>query len=285
MPKSRASNRVVLSWVIIAVVAGANPCRAEDWPQWRGPTRDGVWTETGLVERFESPQLPIKWRAPIGSGYSGPTVAEGRVFVMDRIAEPNVQERVLSFDAGTGREMWSYAYDCRYQGVQYEAGPRGSVTIDEGRAYALGTMGHLHCLEARSGQAALDARLPAGIRRQGPDLGDRRLAAGRGRSCDRARRRQGQCVHHGVRQGHRPGTLAGPERRGFVLLADRDRAGGPARARVPHGRAHGRPGPADRPTPLGASVPAQGNGDHDRHARLRRHAPRRPRASTTACSC
>lgn len=92
------------------------------------------------------------WRAPIGAGYSGPTVAEGRVFVMDRVAKPNPQERVLCFDARTGREMWSYAYDCRYQGVQYEAGPRGSVTIDSGRAYALGTMGHLHCFEARSGK-------------------------------------------------------------------------------------------------------------------------------------
>lgn len=152
MPKGRAFNRVVLSWVIIAVAVGLNPCGAEDWPQWRGPTRDGVWTETGLVERFESPQLPIQWRAPIGSGYSGPTVADGRVFAMDRVYEPNVQERVLSFDAGAGREMWSYAYNCRYQGVQYEAGPRGSVAIDEGHAYALGTMGHLHCLDARSGQ-------------------------------------------------------------------------------------------------------------------------------------
>jgi outer membrane protein assembly factor BamB len=138
--------------VIITAVAGASPSHAADWPQWRGPTRDGVWTETGLVERFESPQLAIKWRAPVGSGYSGPTVAEGRVFVMDRVARPNSQERVLSFDAGTGREMWSYAYDCRYQGVQYEAGPRCSVTIHGGRAYTLGTMGHLHCFEARSGK-------------------------------------------------------------------------------------------------------------------------------------
>jgi len=134
------------------IMGGAGLSLAADWPQWRGPARDGVWTETGVVERFASPQLPIKWRVPIGSGYSGPTVAEGRVFVMDRIAKPSPQERVLSLDAETGKEAWSYVYDCRYQGVQYEAGPRCSVTVDEGRAYALGTMGHLHCFEARSGK-------------------------------------------------------------------------------------------------------------------------------------
>ncbi|MEN6335212.1 MAG: PQQ-binding-like beta-propeller repeat protein [Phycisphaerales bacterium] len=136
----------------MVIMAGAGLSLAADWPQWRGPARDGGWTEAGLVERFASPQLPIQWRVAIGSGYSGPTVAEGRVFVMDRVARPSSQERVLCFDAETGKEAWSYAYDCRYQGIQYEAGPRCSVTIDEGRAYALGTMGHLHCFEAQSGK-------------------------------------------------------------------------------------------------------------------------------------
>ena len=52
---------------------------AEDWPQWRGANRDGVWNETGLMARFPDPQLEIRWRQPIGAGYSGPTVADGRV--------------------------------------------------------------------------------------------------------------------------------------------------------------------------------------------------------------
>jgi outer membrane protein assembly factor BamB len=125
---------------------------AADWPQWRGANRDGVWTETGLVERFESAQLPLQWRAALGSGYCGPTVAEGRVFVMDRMLKPARQERILCFDAGTGTPLWAYAYDCVYERIQYEAGPRASVTIDSGRAYSLGTMGHLHCLDAKTGK-------------------------------------------------------------------------------------------------------------------------------------
>lgn len=152
MPTCRTLDKIVIPWVLIAVMTGANAARGADWPQWRGPTRNGVWTETGIIERFESPQVPIKWRVPIGGGYSGPTVAEGRVFVMDRVIRPDQQERVLCFDAETGEELWSYAYDCRYQGVQYQAGPRCSVTIHEGRAYALGTMGHLHCLDAATGK-------------------------------------------------------------------------------------------------------------------------------------
>jgi outer membrane protein assembly factor BamB len=138
--------------VILAAGYGAATCRAADWPEWRGANRDGVWTETGLVERFESDALLIRWRAPVGSGYCGPTVADGRVFLMDRVVRPARQERVLCFDAATGESLWSYAYDCVYERIQYEAGPRASVTIDGGRAYSLGTMGHLHCFNAQSGK-------------------------------------------------------------------------------------------------------------------------------------
>jgi outer membrane protein assembly factor BamB len=131
-----------------ACVASA---RADDWPQWRGPNRDGVWQETGIVKEFDSPQLKARWRVPIASGYSGPTVAKGRVYVTDRMVEPKQIERVHCFDELTGKNVWTYTYDCVYSGVGYEAGPRASVTIDEGRAYALGSMGHLHCFDARTG--------------------------------------------------------------------------------------------------------------------------------------
>lgn len=124
---------------------------ADDWPQWRGPTRDGVWRETGIVERFDKPRLDLVWKAEIGSGYSGPTVADGRVYVTDRKVEPKQIERVRCFDAKTGRRLWTHAYDCDYRGVSYEAGPRASVTVDDGRAYALGAMGNLFCLDAAGG--------------------------------------------------------------------------------------------------------------------------------------
>lgn len=136
-------------WVATLGAAGL-AARADDWPQWRGPNRDGVWRETGLVERLPAGQLPLAWKAPIGAGYSGPTVAAGRVYVTDRLLEPRQTERVLCFDSRTGRSLWTFEYPCDYT-IQYTAGPRASVTIDEGRAYALGAMGHLHCLDAATG--------------------------------------------------------------------------------------------------------------------------------------
>jgi outer membrane protein assembly factor BamB len=110
-----------------------------------------VWKETGIVEKLPGPRIPLRWRVPISGGYTGPTVAAGRVYVMDRVTEPGEQERVLCFAWETGKELWKHAYDCEYR-VQYTAGPRAAVSIDEGRAYALGTMGHFHCLDAATGK-------------------------------------------------------------------------------------------------------------------------------------
>jgi outer membrane protein assembly factor BamB len=153
---------------LVVCAAAVWPARADDWPQWRGPNRDGVWKETGIIDKFSAPKITPRWRAPVGSGYSGPTVSAGRVYLMDRQTEPKQSERVLCFDRQTGRALWTYTYPCDYAGVSYTAGPRASVSLDEGRAYALGTMGHFHCLDAQTGQvlwkkdlhAEYQARIP-----------------------------------------------------------------------------------------------------------------------------
>ncbi|HEX7375853.1 MAG TPA: PQQ-binding-like beta-propeller repeat protein [Pirellulales bacterium] len=142
-----------LNRLILAVIAAScSVARADDWPQWRGPARDGVWRETGVVERFKEPELRPRWRAPISSGYSGPTVAAGRVYVTDRVEEPKQIERVHCFDWRTGKKLWSHAYNCPYRNISFTAGPRASVTIDDGRAYAMGSMGHLICFDAAKGK-------------------------------------------------------------------------------------------------------------------------------------
>lgn len=140
---------VAMGLITLTSVLGA--ARADDWPQWRGPGRDGVWRETGIIEKFDKPRIDVLWRAPIAGGYSGPTVAQGRVYVTDRTIKPKQVERIHCFDAATGRALWTHAYDCKYRDVSYDAGPRASVLIDAGRAYALGTMGNLHCLDAGDG--------------------------------------------------------------------------------------------------------------------------------------
>jgi outer membrane protein assembly factor BamB len=109
-----------------------------------------VWRETGLVEKFDGPQLARKWSVPIRGGYSGPTVAQGRVYVTDRLDDPKQIERVWCFDEQTGEKIWMHEYPCAYS-IGYVAGPRAAVSIDDGRAYALGAMGHFFCFDAASG--------------------------------------------------------------------------------------------------------------------------------------
>jgi hypothetical protein len=72
------------------------------------------------------------------------------VYVTDRLTKPKQVERVLCFDWETGRELWAHTYECRYGRLGYPAGPRAAVAIIDARAYALGAMGHLRCLDAAS---------------------------------------------------------------------------------------------------------------------------------------
>ena len=124
----------------------------EDWPQWRGVDRDGVWNVDGLVDELPDGQIPWQWSVPIGPGYSGPTVADGRVYVSDRQTEGGKQtERILCFDSKTGQSIWTFEYEAPYT-ISYSAGPRASVTIDGVKAYCVGAMGHFHCLDARTGE-------------------------------------------------------------------------------------------------------------------------------------
>ena len=96
---------------------------AADWPQWRGENRDGIWREKDIVQKFEAQQLPIRWRVKIANGYSGPTVAKGRVYVTDRLTSPSQNDRVHCFDAMTGDEIWSHSYESIYKKSAIQTAP------------------------------------------------------------------------------------------------------------------------------------------------------------------
>jgi outer membrane protein assembly factor BamB len=137
---------------ILAIIVGftfAGHVFAEDWPQWRGVNRDGVWRETGIVQNLDN--LQVRWRKEVANGYCSPTVAGGRVYITDRLRKPDQVERIHCFDANDGSAIWSHSYECRYGKLSYPDGPRASVTIDEGRAYSLGSLGHMVCLDAAKG--------------------------------------------------------------------------------------------------------------------------------------
>jgi len=124
---------------------------SQEWPDWRGENRDATWNEKGIVEQFPAAEMSPEWTVSIGPGYTGPTVANGKVYLMDRQEDPEEMERVLCFDAETGNQVWQYSYECIYSGIGYQAGPRASVVINDGKAYSLGSMGHLYCFDAETG--------------------------------------------------------------------------------------------------------------------------------------
>lgn len=138
---------------------------ADDWPQWLGPERDGVWRETGIVREFPAEGPPVVWRTPIGSGYSGPAVVGDRVYITDRQLNAGQQnsdnsfdrspttgsERVLCLDAQDGTILWKHEYPCKYT-ISYAAGPRTTPLVAEGKVYTLGAEGNLLCLDAVSGK-------------------------------------------------------------------------------------------------------------------------------------
>jgi outer membrane protein assembly factor BamB len=149
---------------LAAAVLVFSTARADDWPQWLGPKRDGVWRETGIIKKMPKDGPTYLWRQAIGEGYAGPAVAHGKVYVTDWVRDTNTErpkdafaaatlpgvERVQCLDAKTGKEIWIHKYDCPYR-VSYAAGPRCAPLIHDGKVYTLGTMGHLFCLEADSG--------------------------------------------------------------------------------------------------------------------------------------
>jgi outer membrane protein assembly factor BamB len=154
-------------WIVSVFCLGVLPAtgQAIDWPQWLGRDRDGVWRETGLLTKFPTGGPKAVWRLPIGSGYSGPAVADGRVYVMDRERPKDASgkparptragvpgsERTLCLDAARGSLIWKDEYDCPYT-ISYSAGPRTTPLVRDGRVYTLGAMGDLRCLDSDSGK-------------------------------------------------------------------------------------------------------------------------------------
>ncbi len=129
---------------------------ATDWPQFRGPNRDGTWTETGILNSFPRDGLKILWRQPAGGGFSSPVVAQGRVFLSDvELIRPSARERVRCFDAKTGKVLWTYAYEEKYAEWTYVpergSGPTATPVVENGRLYVVGAYGRTHCLNVRTG--------------------------------------------------------------------------------------------------------------------------------------
>lgn len=171
------------SRIFVAVIAGigmlADICQAQsdDWNQWLGPNRNGVWNESGIIDSFPTEGLKELWRTPIAGGFSGPAVANDRVFVTDFVrkegdATPSAgrrsqlkgTERVHCLNRKTGKPIWTREYECAYN-ISYAQGPRATPTVDGDLVFALGAEGNLNCYQVQDGKSvwSRDLKLDYGL--------------------------------------------------------------------------------------------------------------------------
>jgi hypothetical protein len=145
------SIKVLISFAVIflCLYAQAAAQAGGDWPQWRGPNRDGLSKETGLLKQWPAEGPPLAWKTTgAGRGYSSFAVSNGHLFTMGLRGD---REYVVAFDVATGKEAWATPAGRAFRNDRGD-GPRGTPTVDGDRLYALGGNGDLSCLEARSGR-------------------------------------------------------------------------------------------------------------------------------------
>jgi outer membrane protein assembly factor BamB len=137
------------------------PATEDGWPQWRGPGGRAVLTTDDLPQPWPERTPEPVWQARLGTGWSSPVVADGRVFITDRV---DGQERVLAFDAATGQEIWNKAhavdFDPHAVGRQHGNGPKATPLVSGGNVYAVGIAGRLQCLNAADGKLVWEVNYP-----------------------------------------------------------------------------------------------------------------------------
>ncbi len=118
-----------------------------EWAQWRGPNRDGISSETGFLKNWPKEGPKVLWHIPFGDGYSGISIAQGKVYTMS--AEGDA-EFVICLDASNGEEIWRFRSGTKFTESRGD-GPRSMPTVDGDSVFALGAEGKLYALNAHDG--------------------------------------------------------------------------------------------------------------------------------------
>jgi outer membrane protein assembly factor BamB len=151
--------RAVYAAFCLSLSLPLSPAKA-DWPQWRGPNRDGHAVGAKLPAKWPEKAPSAKWTAPVGEGYGGAAAAGGKVFVMGRkpvtlLGYDFSIERCLCFDADTGKQAWAIEYVQTFRPPAQPGigkGPNSTPTVDRDRVYMFGLGGMLHCIEIATGE-------------------------------------------------------------------------------------------------------------------------------------
>ncbi|MCU1265849.1 MAG: Serine/threonine protein kinase [Acidobacteria bacterium] len=148
--------RVFRFWLsalsITAVVLLTSGSLIADWPQWRGPNRDGKVTDASLPQTWPK-ALKEEWKIPVGIGHASPVVAGGRIYIF---ARQNDEEVLRCLDAATGKEIWksgqAIAYEMHPAATGHGKGPKSTPVISQGKVYTFGISGVLSCHDAATGK-------------------------------------------------------------------------------------------------------------------------------------
>lgn len=139
------------SWLVLGICLGLSVLAASgaDWPQWRGPNRTDVSSETGLLKKWPKQGPTLLWTfANGGTGYSGPAIVGDRLYTMGARDDT---EYVLAIDVQSGKELWAGEVGTKFVEKRGD-GPRCTPTVDGDFLYALGANGELVCLETATGK-------------------------------------------------------------------------------------------------------------------------------------
>jgi len=140
--------RAAMTGCVILIAAGC--VLAQDWPQWRGPNRDGKVSGFTAPEKWPT-ELAEKWKTSVGAGDATPALVGDKLYVFTRQGD---EEVTLCLDAGNGKELWKdkYAAQAVTGAPSRHPGPRSSPAVAEGKVVTLGVGGVLSCLDAATGK-------------------------------------------------------------------------------------------------------------------------------------
>lgn len=159
--------------LLLLIPVGHSVADDLSWPQFRGSNADGRWNPSDIPTNIADQEPTRLWATEIGSGYGGVTVAENRVFLMERRTQPSEQESVICHDGATGKLLWRHDWPVRYGKLPYGTGPRASVLLDtvQRRAFAFGAMGIAVCLDLDSGTPLWQIDTGAAFGAKAPEWG------------------------------------------------------------------------------------------------------------------
>jgi outer membrane protein assembly factor BamB len=138
-------NRAIFAFAILTLSLSI---KAEDWPQWRGPLRNGHVPEGEIVPDKLPSEPKVAWRLSIGNGFASPLVSHDEVFYFDNQGEKEVMH---ALDAKSGKEKWRSIIDDTFKDSQGPSGPRCTPLVDDDRVYAQSCKGEFQCLSTKNG--------------------------------------------------------------------------------------------------------------------------------------